>query len=259
MNRPVVALLSDFGTRDWYVAAMKGVILSRVPEVQLLDITHEIPPQDVVAGAFTLAAVVRWLPPGTVVAAVVDPGVGTSRALLAARVDGRFVVGPDNGLLALALRDAKRRMVVRLANRSLWLPDVSRTFHGRDIIAPVAAYLARGGALGRLGPRGLRLTPLALPPVRRRRGFVEGAIVHIDGFGNLVTNLPATLAATGSRLRCRGRAVPVVSSYADAAPGALIAVAGSLGWLEVAVRNGSAARRLRARRGQRVAVETPHG
>jgi len=256
----LVALLTDFGTRDWYVAALKGVIASRVPRVRFIDITHEIPPQDVAAGAFTLAAAVPWLPPGTVVVAVVDPGVGTARALLAARADGRYLVGPDNGLLGLALAQAARRTVVRLTERRYWLPAISRTFHGRDIMAPVAAYLASGGALRRLGPPH-RAAPLALPPVAQRGRAVVGRVVHIDAFGNLITNLQTAqwlpAATRGSTLRCHRRIAPVVSSYADGRPRQPIAVVGSLGWLELAVRGGSAQRLLKAKRGDAVELWRP--
>ncbi len=257
----LVALLTDFGTRDWYAAAVKGVIVSRAPRVRFVDITHEIPPQDVVAGAFTLAAAVPWFPPGTVFMAVVDPGVGTGRALLAAQADGRLLVGPDNGLLWPALAQATRRRVVRLTQRRYWLPEISRTFHGRDIMAPVAAYLARGGALRRLGPPH-RAAPLSLPPVVQRGRTVMGRVVHVDAFGNLITNLRAgrwrPAARDGSvTLRCRHRAAPVVSSYAEGRPRQLVAVVGSLGFVELAVRNGSAARRLGARRGDAVTLRLP--
>lgn len=253
----LVALLTDFGTRDWYVAALKGVLLSRVPDARIVDITHEIPPQDIQSGAFVLASAVPWFPRGTVFLAIVDPGVGGRRALLAAHADGRYFVGPDNGLLAVSLARARHRRVVRLTNRRYWLASVSRTFHGRDILAPVAAYLARGGLLGRLGPACRTLTPLPMPAVRRRGRRRQGAVIHIDAFGNLITNLPAELLAgrTPPALWYRGRRVPVVSSYAAGRAGRLIAVAGSAGFVELAIRERSAARRCRARRGDRVILE----
>lgn len=253
----VIALLTDFGTRDWYVAALKGVLLSRAPGARIVDITHEIPPQDIRSGAFILASAVPWFPRGTVFLAVVDPGVGSPRALLAAQADGRSFVGPDNGLLALSLARAHHRRVVRLTNPRYWLPAVSRTFHGRDIMAPVAAYLARGGRLDRLGPACRAITPLPLPAVRRQGRRHQGAVIHIDAFGNLITNLPAGLLAgrTAPGLWYRGRRVPVVSSYADGGPRQLIAVAGSTGLVELAIRERSAARHFRARRGDRVVLE----
>ena len=262
MREPVIALLTDFGPRDWYVAAMKGVILSCAPRARFVDITHEVPPQDVTAGAFTLAAAVPWFPRGTVFLAVVDPGVGTERALVAAAADGRYLLGPDNGVLSLSLARARTVRMVRLTNARYWLRHVSRTFHGRDILAPVAAYLARGGALHRLGAPCREPVRLALPPVRRQGRVVQGTIAHIDAFGTLITNLETSSVPAPSRdvrimLRCRGRLVPVVSSYGAAHPHQLIALAGSSGFLEVAVRDGSAARALRARRGDPVSLR-PH-
>ena len=255
MRRPagLVVLLTDFGTRDWYVAALKGVILSRAPHAQVVDITHEVPPQDIVAGAFTLAAAAPWFPPETVFLAVVDPGVGGGRALLAARADDRYFLGPDNGLLALSLRRLARPAIVRLTNRRYWLAPVSRTFHGRDILAPVATYLALGGALQSLGPAVRRIHATPLPPVRRRGRTVEGRIVHIDAFGNLITNLPAlSLRRRGARLRYQDRNARVVSSYGQGRPSELIAIAGSLGLVELAVREGSAARTFNATRHEQV-------
>ena len=256
MSAPLVALLTDFSTRDWYVAVLKAVILSRCPRAQVVDITHEVPPQDTVAGAFTLAAAAPWFPRDTVFLAVVDPGVGTRRALLAAHADHHYFVGPDNGLLALSLQRAKRLAVVQLTNRRYWLTPVHQTFHGRDIMAPVAAYLAAGGALPRLGSPRQRVTPLALPALRRERRGARGHVVHIDAFGNLITNLPATLLS-GRRgepvtLRYKQRAVRVVSSYAAGRPQELVAVAGSLGFVELAINQGSVAWTVNAARGDEV-------
>ena len=256
MSAPLVALLTDFSTRDWYVAVLKAVILSRCPRAQVVDITHEVPPQDTVAGAFTLAAAAPWFPRGTVFLAVVDPGVGTRRALLAVRADHHYFVGPDNGLLALSLQRAKRVAVVQLTNRRYWLTPVHRTFHGRDIMAPVAAYLASGRSFTQLGSPRQRVTPLALPPFRREGARARGHVVHIDAFGNLITNVPATLLSgrRGERaaLRYKQRSVRVVSSYADGRPNELIAVVGSLGFVELAINQGSAAWTVNAARGDEV-------
>lgn len=259
MTRPVIGLLTDFGTRDWYVGALKAVILSRCPRAQLIDITHEIPPQDLLAGALTLAAVALWFPPRSVILAVVDPGVGTDRAILAARMDGRYLVGPDNGLLALSLAQARRVSVTRVANRRYWLSVVSQTFQARDIMAPVAAALASGQSLSRLGPAMRQVTPLALPAVQATGRALRGSVVHVDAFGNLITNLPATVltARRGGEsptLQYQHRRVRVVSSYAAGRPRELVAIAGSLGFVELAVRDGSAARTCRAARGDAVRV-----
>jgi S-adenosylmethionine hydrolase len=255
----VIALLTDFGTRDWYVAALKGVLLARAPQARLVDITHEAPPQDVAAGAFLLAAAAPWFPAGTVFLTIVDPGVGTNRPLLALEADRRYFVGPDNGVLSLAVARSRRLRAVRLTARRFWLPTVSRTFHGRDILAPVAAYLARGGSLRRLGPPSGRLTPLVLPPVERRGRQLRGRVVHVDVFGNLITNIAADQGhslchARAAVVTCRNRRLRVVSSYADSRPHRAVALIGSLGFLELAVRNGSASRVLGARRGDPVTV-----
>ena len=259
MRPPLLALLTDFGTRDWYVATLKAVLLSRCPAARLVDITHEVPPQDTVAGAFTLAAAVPWFPHGTVFLAVVDPGVGSRRAIIAARADHYSFVGPDNGLLTLSIQRAKRLRVVRLTNRRYWLTPVSATFQGRDVMAPVAAYLASGGSLGRLGVTLPRLAPLALPTARREGAVLRGHVVHLDTFGNLITNLPASSLAphVGRRhvvVRYKRRAVRVVSSYAAGGAHELVAMAGSLGLVELAIRNTSAAWTFNAARGDEVEV-----
>ncbi len=256
MSGRAIVLLTDFGTRDWYVGALKGVLLSRAPHARVIDLTHEIPPQDVLAGAFTLGAAAPWFPKGTVFLTVVDPGVGGARALVAARADGRFFVGPDNGLLTFPLRRAARVSVVELANRRYWLAAISETFHGRDILAPVAAHLARGGSLRVLGPVKRRVATLEWPSPTPRGQSVMGEIIHIDAFGNLITNLEAARWLAPARARAvmrynRARA-PVVSSYAQGRPHQLIAVVNALGLIELAIRESSAAWSQNAKRGDRV-------
>lgn len=249
----LIVLLSDFGTRDWYVPVLKGVILSRAPAVRLVDLTHEIPPQDILAGAFTLAATAPWFPKGAVFLCVVDPSVGSRRVLLAARADGQFFVGPDNGLLGLTLERATQATIVQLTQRRFWLTPISRTFHGRDILAPVAAHLATGGRLAALGRSVRQTAPLLLPRVQQRDRTVTGEIVHIDAFGNLITNLDAArwLSRRGS-LRFHRRHVPWVSSYSEGEPEQLIALVNALGLVELAIREGSAAWSVNAKRGDKV-------
>lgn len=259
---PVIALISDCGTRDWYIGAVKGVLLTRCPTARLIDITHEIAPFDIAGGAFMLTAAARWFPLGAVSVAVVDPGVGTPRALVAVEADGRYFVGPDNGVLALVLEQAKSWRAVRLATPRYWLAQVSQTFQGRDIMAPVAAYLAGGGALQALGPRVRALAPLVHGRPRRVSGRAQGCVVHIDGYGNLISNVPAAWLASGSaqaatRVRYRDRTARVVSSYGYARAGELVAVAGSSGCVELAVREGSAAVLCRAARGDVVELILP--
>lgn len=252
---PVITLLTDFGTADGYVAELKGVLLSEAPGVTVVDATHDLPAQDVEAGRLALARYWRRFPRGTVHLAVVDPGVGSTRAALAVESDGRFLVGPDNGVLSPALLVAGARAV-----RLTVGPRASATFHGRDVFAPAAARLALGAALDTLGE------PIAAPVVRRtpeaRRladGSVEGCVIAVDRFGNAVTNLLAGPASTrpGATLEVAGRVVPVRRVYADAEPGEPVALAGSNGLLEVAVRDGSAARGLGVARGARVVLRAP--
>lgn len=260
MTAPLIALLTDFGARDWYVAAVKGVLLTRCPAARLLDITHEVPPQDVVAGAFILAAATPWLPPKTITVAVVDPGVGTSRAILACRVGGRYFIGPDNGVLSLCLR-AGSPSCVAISPRRLGLRVLSRTFHARDIMAPAAALLAAGRRLESLGTPVVRTACLPMPAVTRSAHAVTGRIAHIDAYGNLITTLSGAWLARRRgrlpRLRCRDRMARVVSSYAEGRAREVVALTGSLGLIEVAVRDGSAARALRAKRHDPVSVLWP--
>jgi len=251
---PLIALLTDFGTAGWYVACMKAVMLRICPRAHLVDISHEIPPQDILAGAFTLAAATSWFPPQAVFACVVDPGVGTARPLIAAQADHHRFVGPDNGLLSLVLQRAKRLALVRLTNPSYWLPSISQTFHGRDIIAPVAAHLANGCPLRRLGIPIRRYRTLTLPPLKRTRQRLSGRLLYLDAFGNLITNLPASLVTnpSGCQIRYKHTPVRVVSSYGEGRTGELVALVGSSGYVELAIRKAQAAKRYHARRGDRV-------
>ena len=242
---PVVTLLTDFGTADGYVAEMKGVLLSLVPDTDVVDVTHDIPPHDVESGRLALARYWRRFPAGTVHVAVVDPGVGSARAAIAVRSDDRLLVGPDNGILspALLMRGA---VVVALPVP----PPAAPTFHGRDVFAPAAAALAAGAPLESLGE------PFGTPIIRRtpeaRRasdGAIEGEVIAIDRFGNAVTNC---LGLRGGTIEVSGSVLPVARTYADAASGALLALCGSTGLIEIAVRDGSAARELGLSRGSPV-------
>lgn len=252
---PVVALLSDFGNQDWYAGVIKAVVLSRCPSASLIDLTHEIPPQDIAAGAIVLRAVLPWLPKRTVVLAVVDPGVGTSRALLAAEADGRFLVGPDNGLLALALAQTRKKRVVRLTQKRYWQKTISKTFHGRDILAPVAAHLAAGGRLNALGPVQRRIQPLAPVQDECNRKPGRGWVVYIDRFGNCITDLPSAALRGIEHLRVGHRRARVVRAYAEGKAKELIALAGSTGLVELALNQGNAAKRLKVSKGVIVEIE----
>jgi S-adenosylmethionine hydrolase len=192
---PLVAFLTDFGLRDGYVGVLKGVVLNIVPHAQLIDITHDIPPQDIAAGAWVLGTSYRYFPSGTVYTCVVDPGVGSVRQPIAVHAGDWFFVGPDNGLLSYVLMEQPIREAVVLSNSAYHLLQVSATFQGRDVFAPAAAHLARGVSLGDLGtpldPSSLKL--LDFKYASRQEGHIEARIVYIDHFGNLITNIPARL------------------------------------------------------------------
>jgi S-adenosylmethionine hydrolase len=242
---PIVTLLTDFGTADGYVGEMKGVLASAVPGLSLVDIAHDLSPHDVDAGRLALARYWRRFPPGTVHLAVIDPGVGGARAAIAVESEGRFLVGPDNGVLSPALLHAGARCV------ELSVPATAApTFHGRDVFAPAAAQLAQGAEVYALGAPHLapivRRTPEA---TRRADGAISGVVIAVDRFGNLVTNL---VARRGGNLEVAGRLIPIRRTYSDAAPSEVLALVGSSGLVEIAVRDGNAAAQLGMRRGDEV-------
>jgi S-adenosylmethionine hydrolase len=263
--RPVIALLSDFGLRDHYAGTMKGVILGICPEAALVDITHDIPPHDVLAGALELASCWRHFPPGTVFLAVVDPGVGSSRRPIAAAAGACHFVAPDNGLLAPVLDAAPPSAVVHLANPKFGAPAISRTFEGRDRFAPAAAWLARGVRLEDLGPRLDGYERLALPEAGVNDDGVSGEVIRVDRFGNLVTNISERLLAgalgrewLAARIRVAGRDVgPLVATYSEVGEGDACALVGSTGHLEISVNRGSAADQMGVGRGAAVSADRP--
>ncbi|MDB4878019.1 MAG: hypothetical protein JWM41_4465 [Gemmatimonadetes bacterium] len=247
--RPIITLLTDFGTADGYVGEMKGVLLSQAPGAEIVDVTHDIPPQDVETARLTLARVWRRFPHGTVHVVVVDPGVGSSRAALAVASNGRFLVGPDNGVLSPALLLADARVVELAIPRG-----ASATFHGRDIFSPAAAALARGESIDALGrtmdaPQ-IRRTP---EPTRRADGALDGEVIAVDRFGNAITNL---IGLRGGTIEVGELVIPVRHTYAEVASGTPVAVVGSTGFIELAVRDGHAATTLGLSRGSRVALRT---
>lgn len=258
--------MTDFGYRDHYIGAMKGVIASIAPRANVIDITHGVVAQCIVAGAIALRESWRYFPPRTVFLAVVDPGVGTARAPIAieTRAGARFV-GPDNGLLWLAAQEAGIKRVVKLTSPRHRLTNVSATFHGRDIFAPAAAYLWRGTPISALGPamRSTSIAALELPhPIESSRA-VRGEVVYVDGFGNLVSNIDRRTAEQfGSRFRHKslsvrikgGAAMGILDTYGDAPEGASLAIFGSFNLLEIAIRNGNAAAKFAAGPGTPVSV-----
>ncbi len=257
MTRPVVAFISDFGTRDHYVAAMKGVVARALPDAQLIDITHEIAPGDVIEAGWVLAAAWRDLPDGTVVVAVVDPGVGSDRRGIAIQAHGRRAVGPDNGLLELVARGSSDGEAVELTVRALWRHPVSPVFHGRDIFSPIAARLATGAALREVGDTIDSIVPYPIrPPQRRPDGAAAGHVVHVDRFGNVVTDIGKELVPRGNVTVGVGSTVVsrLVGYYAEAEKDELVALINSAGYLELSMLGARAADRLNAKRGAVVEV-----
>jgi S-adenosylmethionine hydrolase len=257
---PVIALLTDFGTRDHYVACMKGVILQINPKAIIVDITHEIKPQDILHGAFVLRQSVPWFPAKTIFVAVVDPTVGTNRRVLAARYNDRYVLAPDNGLLTFLHRDATLQTIRSVENHQYFAAQVSRTFHGRDIFAPVAAHLSKGVSLDHLGPVVDRMEVLNLNRCHvHPDGTIDGEVVLIDHFGNLITNIGVTdLSAANTRRHhlqvTVGQRVigPLHVSYADVPSGQAVALLGSSQVLEIGINGGDAAKTLGIARGEPV-------
>lgn len=247
----IISLLTDYATRDGYVAALKGVIAGIAPEAQVVDITHEVPPYGVAHAAFVLGQVWRWFPLGTIHVAVVDPGVGSARRILLGEFAGQFALAPDNGLLTFVHHDHPPGRLWSVENADYSLPESSPTFHGRDILAPVAAHLALGVDPSSVGPATDDLERLPIPPrAERHAGGWRGQVIHVDRFGTLVSNIHRDQLpkAGGDRDRLQatvdGTAIgPVRRSFHEVPVGEPLALLGGSGFLEVAVNQGRAVER----------------
>jgi S-adenosylmethionine hydrolase len=256
--RPVIALLTDFGTQDHYAGTIRGVILGICPDATLVDITHDIAPHDVMAGALELAAAYKYFPTGTIFVAVVDPGVGSARRGVAADTGDYRFVAPDNGVLTQVLRESPAKKIVELTERRYARPTVSRTFEGRDRFAPAAAWLAKGTHLAALGRPVADIQRLDIPLPEADADGVRGVVMRVDRFGNLVTNIDRkaverlgsviTIDAAGSRID------RLVATYAELPAAGVGALFGSTDHLELAASSASAADRLHLSRGAVVTV-----
>jgi S-adenosylmethionine hydrolase len=262
----IITLITDFGTADTYVGTMKGVIISINPRCTIIDITHNIAPQDIRGGCFALQVSHKYFPAGTIHVAIVDPGVGSIRRPLLVETDKFFFIGPDNGILNQVLTQPGFKNVFEITNASYFLPEPSTTFHGRDIFAPVAAHLSTGLPPDNFGGPIQDYTLLSLPePQLVKAGEMEGQILHIDRFGNLITNIDHPLLAkvTDGRdfhAKIKGRAIQrLLPTYAFANGQELFCVLGSSGYLEISVKNGSACELLKAKRGDKIKVFTKRG
>ena len=255
----ILTLLTDFGTQDGFIGVMKGVIWKIAPNIKIADISHQIQPQNVHQAGITLERVFPYFEDGTVHVAVVDPGVGTRRKAIAVQIGAQFCVAPDNGLLTLILQRAKDKhlplKIVSLDNANYWLHDITSTFHGRDIFAPVAAHLADGVPLEKLGTLINNPVLLDFPKAEKTEHGWMAKITLIDHFGNLRTNLLADEIDSGVNIFVLGEVIAQIStSYGHHAVGDLVAVVDSGGYLEIAVVNGSAQKRLDAKVGDIVKV-----
>lgn len=262
----LITLTTDFGTRDGFVGIMKGVMLRINPDVRLVDITHDIAPQNIEQAAWVLASAVPYFPPETIHLVIVDPGVGSARRAIAAQSGDTFFVGPDNGIFSSVLPPASFVFppsspvtVVHLTNRAYWLPRVSTTFHGRDIFAPVAAHLSLGVPLAALGTPIADWVQLPLERATRRGDHITGRVVYIDRFGNAITNIGEEMLEGLDRARLvvqvgahalRG----IHATYADASPNDALALVSSTWRVEIAVREGNAAQTLGIRIGDAVSI-----
>jgi S-adenosylmethionine hydrolase len=259
--RRIITLTTDFGARDPFVGAMKGVILSLVHDVHLIDITHEITPQDIIEGAFVLAGAVPYFPRSTIHVAVVDPGVGGDRKGIVIQQGDTIFVGPDNGIFGMVLQKDTPYRAVEIRNPSLIRETVSATFHGRDLFAPAAAHLSKGVNLDAFGPPVERLVelPVSVPQIHGTR--MVGRVIHVDRFGNLITNISKErfdlfVKGRGMEVHAGERTLRGIGqTYSAVPPGELIALFGSMEVLEIAINCGNASEVTGLRRGEYVIVE----
>jgi S-adenosylmethionine hydrolase len=254
----VISLLTDFGTADYFVGAVKGAILSVNPQAVIADITHEIAPQDISAGAFTLLAAYKTFPAGTTHLAVVDPGVGSTRRPIIVSANKQFFVGPDNGLFTYIYDSESKHQVFHVTAEKYFRRDPSTTFHGRDIFAPVAAALSNGVKPQSFGPRiddAIRL-PIPLEPEVLKDGDICGRIIHVDHFGNCVTNLTRDLVKPNATLIINRKTIRDFRNfYGESPANAPFAICGSAGFLELSVNGASAANFLHAKPGDTVLLQ----
>jgi S-adenosylmethionine hydrolase len=260
MADPLITLTTDFGSGSHYVAAAKGVILALNPNARIVDLSHDIAAQDLRQAAFFLASTLPYFPPETLHVIVVDPGVGSQRAILYVEFANLRILTPDNGCWTWLLEGGRRGpRIIRVSEKRFWRSRISPTFHGRDIFAPVAANLSLGLDPRELGPIVADWVRLERPAPRYDAKGISGEVLYIDHFGNLITNIPGealTLDDRPKRVRVGGVEVPrIVRTYADSEPGTLLALVSSVEWLEVAVNQGDAARQLDASIGTPVTIE----
>lgn len=253
----IIALLTDFGTKDYFVGAMKGAILSIDKTAKIIDITHEIPPQDILSASFTLRACCKNFPAKTIFTVVVDPGVGSNRRAILTETDDYYFVAPDNGLLSFVFNEEKNFRVFELANEKFFAEKVSRTFHGRDIFAPVAAHLSKGVQPSEFGAEIKDFVHFETAKPRKISvNETEAEIIHIDRFGNLITNLEQTDLPERFILEMGAKRISKLQNFfAESEKGEVFMILGSAGFLEIAAFQDSAEKLLNAKIGQKIIVK----
>lgn len=257
MKRQIITFTTDFGTKDGYVGAVKGVIKRINPQVEIVDVTHDIEPFDILSGAFVLNHFYRYFPKNTIHLVVVDPGVGSKRQPLLIRIEDFFFVGPDNGIFSLIYQNERITEMIVLSNKKYFLAELSSTFHARDIFAPVAGYLSLGIDVKEFGSTAKECRRLLFPQPSATRKSIMGEIIHIDNFGNLITNIGAKLVEnkTMAKIIVGKREISrLAQSYFDILKREVGAVIGSSGFLEIAINQGDASKVLKSKIGSPVKV-----
>ncbi len=253
-----ITLLTDFGYKDNFVGVMKGVIAGIAPKAGIIDLCHDIPAQDISAGAFCLKTGYAYFPKGTIHVVVIDPGVGSKRFPLVVKTKDYYFIAPDNGVLSLALDELKVLDIIRLDNPAYHLPRVSNTFHGRDIFCAVAAHIAQGIPHAQCGTRIKQYKKIALPKPRSTTSSIHAEIIYVDRFGNLITNICHSNSRkyTQSLITIKNKVIRgIKTSYAHTHLGQALAIWGSSGFLEIAVNGGSAQKHFKAKTGDKVVVK----
>jgi hypothetical protein len=261
-TQPVITLITDFGLQDGYVGVMKGVIAKINPSVNIIDISNNIEPQDIFQAAYALYSSYAYFPKGTIHVVVVDPGVGSKRKVLCLKTKDYLFIAPDNGVLSFIAAREESPSIREITNKKLFLPEISDTFHGRDIFAPTAAHLSKGFSYKDLGKRVSKIKEIDLPkPIRSPGGVLKGEIIYVDGFGNLITNINRDMIG---RLREKSENLVIVvgrrklnkisNSYADVGVGDVVAIFGSSGYLEISVNHGSARDGLNLKKGDKLVL-----
>jgi S-adenosylmethionine hydrolase len=263
VKHPLIALITDFGEEDFFVASLKGVILRINPKARIIDLTHQVPSFDIRQGGFILFSCYKYFPPRTIFLVIVDPGVGASRSILLAKTKKYFFIAPDNGVLSLTMKSEGVELIRKVTNKKFFLQEQSKTFEGRDRMAPVAAWLSKGTSPGLFGPQVQDYKVLSdLEPIRKERE-IAGSIIYRDKFGNLITNIPKAMVKKLKKEAGKSNLILVTKNrkissfrenYSQGRKGELFYLVGSLNLIEIAAREASASRKIKAKVGDRVRI-----